>query len=143
MMAAVIAAAPWVSNSLAGSRPSGSSRWVGSRSAAVRCQKAFWAEVHPAGSESVATAIRSRPSPMSMLARSSLIWLTVRAVPMGAMPTAAPPLPRVMARASMGPSTMTGSAPLARSSRASAYPKRASRLVKTGVVRVLRYFGPA
>ncbi len=102
-MAAVIAAAPWVSNSLAGSSPSGRSRWVGSRSAAVRCQKAFCADFQPAGSESVATAMRSRPSTMSMWARSSLIWLTVSAVPMGgAMPTAVPLLPRVMASASMG-----------------------------------------
>ena len=103
----------------------------------------FWAEVQPAGSLSVATAMRSRPLTRSMLVRSSLIWLMVSAVPMGARPTASPLLPRVMARASMGPSTMTGSAPSVRRCRASAYPKSASPLVNTGVVRVLRYFGPA
>jgi hypothetical protein len=36
------------------------------------------------------------------VARSSLIWFTVSAVPIGAMPTASPLLPSVMARASMG-----------------------------------------
>ena len=114
--------------------PVGKRAWPGSRLWGVSSQKSRSAATWPARSASVAT-IGSRPMAPSWAACSS-----VREVPRGATPTYRPPEASVTATASIGPSTMTGVAPLAM--RSSMAPKSWAPLWNSGVSGVLRYFGP-